>query len=69
MCKKMAVLFHLSAQCDDGSVRLTGGPNIFEGRVELCVDGSWGQVCAMPWISLNAEVVCRQLGHSTITRK
>ena len=45
--KKMAVLFYLSAQCDRGSIRLTGGPNKFEGRVELCMDGRWGQVCAM----------------------
>ena len=67
--KKMAVLFYLSAQCDDGSIRLTGGPNRFEGRVEICEDSSWGQVCAMGWTGLDAKVVCRQLGHSTDNRK
>ena len=65
----MAVLFYLSAQCDHGSIRLTGGPNKFEGRVELCLDGNWGQVCAVGWIGLDAKVVCRQLGHSTDNRK
>ena len=53
------------AQCEVGSVRLTGGPNEFEGRVELCLDGSWGQVCVMGWTNDDAEVVCRQLGYST----
>ena len=56
---------HEAQSCQDGSVRLTGGPNVFEGRVEICVDGSWGQVCAMGWASGDARVVCRQLGHST----
>ena len=63
--EKVAVLFYLPAQCEDDSVRLTGGPNEFEGRVEICVGGNWGQVCAMQWTSGDAEVVCRQLGHST----
>ena len=67
--EKMAVLFYPSAQCDHGSIRLTGGPNKFEGRVELCLDGNWGQVCAMGWICVDAEVVCRQLGHSTDNHK
>ena len=57
------------AQCDDGSIRLTGGPNKFEGRVEVCVDGSWGQVCAMAWTRDDAQVVCRQLGQSTDNRE
>ena len=60
----LIVLLHV-AQCNDGSIRLTGGPNKFEGRVEICEDGSWGQVCAMGWTGGDAEVVCRQLGHST----
>jgi deleted-in-malignant-brain-tumors protein 1 len=66
----VAALFFLTAQCDDGSVRLTGGPNRFEGRVEVCgEDGSWGQVCAMGWTRDDARVVCRELGHSTDNRK
>ena len=52
------------AQCKNDSVRLTGGPNEFEGRVELCVDGNWGQVCAMGWTGDDADVVCHQLGYN-----
>ena len=37
--------------------------------MELCVDGNWGQVCAMAWTSSDAEVVCRQLKHSTDNRE
>ena len=65
----MAMIFNIKAQCQDGNVRLTGGPNELEGRVELCVDGNWGQVCAMMWTRDDAQVVCRQLGHSTVNRE
>ena len=63
------VYLYISAQCDNGSIRLTGGPNRFEGRVEVCVNGSWGQVCAMQWTRDDAQVVCRQLGQSTNNRE
>ena len=62
--EKMAVLFYLPAQCQYGDIRLTGGPNELEGQVELCVDGNWGQVCAMGWTNDDAVVVCRQLVHT-----
>ena len=55
---------YLPAQCEGNSVRLTGGPNEFEGRVELCVNGNWGQVCAMGWTRDDAQVVCHQLGYT-----
>ena len=41
----------------NGDVRLAGGPNEFEGRVEICQEGAWGQVCG----PVNPKVVCRQL--------
>ena len=55
--------FVRTAQCENGAVRLSGGPNKFEGRVELCMNGNWGQVCGMGWTTDDAEVVCHQLGH------
>ena len=52
----------LSAECENGDVRLRGGSD-FEGRVEFCVDEEWGQVCEMGFTTVDAGVVCHQLGH------
>ena len=56
-------ILHDSA-CVDGDVRLRGGSNNREGRVEICRNKKWGRVCDDNWEEEESALVCRQLGFS-----
>ena len=49
-------------RCRDGVVRLVNGSLPNEGLVEICYNGRWGAICEDQWDTLDATVVCHQMG-------
>ena len=52
----------LIALCQNGDVRLVGSSDPLRGRVEVCVNQTWGTICEDFWDTNDTSVVCRQLG-------
>ena len=50
--------------CATGDIRLIGGSQPYEGRVEVCRNNVWGTVCDDGFGADDATVVCRQAGYS-----
>ncbi len=55
--------------CTDGDIRLLNGSSALEGRVEICINRTWGTVCDDGWGGLDARVVCAQLGFARLGKK
>lgn len=54
----------LALQCEEGDLRLTGESTINQGRVEICVNETWGAICLNNWGQSEATVTCKQMGFS-----
>ena len=63
--RQSVLLEFLLDVCSEGDVRLCGGRNSAEGRVEICFNNQWGRVCDRSWSNSDSNVVCRQLGFSS----
>ena len=48
---------------DAYDIRLVGSDLVWEGRVEVSVNGEWGTVCSFDVGLQGADVICRQLGY------
>ena len=45
-------------------MRLVEGRTEQEGRVEICTANTWGTICHHGWDTIDARVVCLQLGYT-----
>ena len=48
-----------------GMIRLQGGSDSNQGRVEVYCNGECGTICADGFGSNNASTVCKQLGYNS----
>ena len=65
MCRYQVCFSYYLVPCQNGDIRLVGGTTIYEGRMEVCWNETWGTVCDDYWSSADAIVACRQLGFLT----
>ena len=57
--------------CRSGAARLTGLGSSRVGRLEVCVNNTWGTVCnslETAWMMRNSAVACKMLGYGLAVR-
>ena len=52
--------------CAYGELRLIGGTNELEGRLEVCIDGQFGSICDDFWSVADANTACLQMGFAGV---
>ena len=61
---KQFFIVHINtASCTNGDIRL-GDSAVLRGRIEVCINGTWGTICDHHWTQEEASVVCSHLGYS-----
>ncbi|WAR30253.1 NETR-like protein [Mya arenaria] len=65
----LQVILQLHFGTASNTIRLVGGSNQYNGRVEILHDGAWGTVCDDEFTDTNALVVCKMLNYPTAGAK
>ena len=63
----LSIFYIHPAPCSDKDIRLVSSYSQVHdhyGRVEVCIDSTWGTICNNNWDNNDASVVCKQLGYT-----
>lgn len=58
MCISHAAQATELADCTNGDISLIDGPNVREGRVQICLNKAWGTVCNTRFSDEDAAIAC-----------
>lgn len=58
----------VTVKCNPG-IRLVGSLKRNEGRVEILNNGNWGTICDDYFDTINADVICRELGYASAANR
>ena len=55
---------YFTVVCANGDLRLAGSTVAGQGRVEICINETWGTICDDSWDTNDASVACQSLRFS-----